>query len=57
LVNEQGEVTEASAIRGVQHLTEAAVEAVRKWRFEPAVKDGKRVKVYATVALDFRLPS
>ena len=57
LVDETGTVTETSLIRGFQHLNQPALEAVKRWKFEPAVKDGKRVKVYTTVAVDFRLPS
>jgi TonB family protein len=36
-------------------LDEKAIEAVQKWRFRPAYKDGKAVAVYATVEVNFRL--
>jgi TonB family protein len=36
-------------------LDEKAIEAVQKWRFRPAYKDGKPVAVYATVEVNFRL--
>lgn len=36
-------------------LDEKAVEAVQKWRFRPAYKDGKAVAVYASVEVNFRL--
>jgi len=36
-------------------LDEKAIEAVRNWRFEPAVKDGKPVAVAINVEVDFRL--
>jgi periplasmic protein TonB len=36
-------------------LDEKAIEAVRKWRFEPAVKDGKPVNVLISVQVNFRL--
>lgn len=36
-------------------LDEKAIEAVEKWRFRPAMKDGKAVNVQATVEVNFRL--
>jgi protein TonB len=36
-------------------LDEKAIEAVKKWRFEPAVKDGKPVNVLISVQVNFRL--
>jgi protein TonB len=34
---------------------EAAVEAVRKWRYEPATQNGRPVEVYFTVFVEFKL--
>jgi protein TonB len=36
-------------------LDEKAIEAVRNWRFEPAMKDGKPVAVQINVEVNFRL--
>jgi TonB family protein len=36
-------------------LDQNAVETVRQYRFKPALKDGKPVAVYMTVAINFRL--
>ena len=36
-------------------LDQAAVEAVRQWRFEPAIKDGQPVSMWITVEVYFRL--
>ncbi len=36
-------------------LDEKAIEAVQKWRFKPAMKDGRAVAVIATVEVNFRL--
>ena len=36
-------------------LDEKALEAVRQWRFEPAMKDGKPVAVAVSVEVSFRL--
>ena len=36
-------------------LDEKAIECVRQWRFRPAVKHGTRVRVPATIEINFRL--
>jgi TonB family protein len=36
-------------------LDEKAIEAVRQWRFKPAMKNGKAVTVGALVTVHFRL--
>ena len=36
-------------------LDQKAIEAVRKWKFEPAMKDGKPVAVQISVEVNFRL--
>jgi TonB family protein len=36
-------------------LDEKALEAIKKWRFRPAYKDGKPVTVAATIEVNFRL--
>ena len=36
-------------------LDEKAIEAIKKWRFRPGVKDGKLVAVFITIEVNFRL--
>ena len=36
-------------------LDEKAIEAVRKWKFEPARQDGKPIQLTVTVEVNFRL--
>jgi TonB family protein len=58
LISEKGDVSDAKLLRGAggaSGLNEAAMAAVRKWKFRPAVKDGKRVKVWMTYPIVFKL--
>ncbi len=58
LVSETGQVAEVKVIRGAggqTGLNESAVSAVKQWKFTPAVKDGKRVKVWVTYPIVFKL--
>jgi TonB family protein len=43
--------------RGRPHadLDEKAVEAVRRWKFDPAKKDGQAVAVQISIEVNFRL--
>jgi TonB family protein len=36
-------------------LDEKAIQAVRQWTFQPALKDGRPVDVQITVEVQFRL--
>jgi TonB family protein len=36
-------------------LTEAAVEAIQKWKFKPATLGGRPVNVYYTLTVQFQL--
>ena len=45
----------AGATTGDPRLAEAAVEAVRQWRYEPVVKNGKPVQARFTITVNFRL--
>jgi len=54
LVSEKGvplDIVVVERARG--HLTEAAVTAVRRWRFEPATKKGEPVRAWTTVRIPF----
>jgi protein TonB len=55
LVSETGKVLDVKVIRGVNILNEAAVQAMRRSSFAPAMKDGVRVKSYVTVPVEFKL--
>jgi TonB family protein len=55
-IGEDGVVHDVKVRRGSGlGLDEKAIEAVRKWQFQPAMKDGRAVSVAATIEVNFRL--
>jgi TonB family protein len=56
IIDEQGNVESAKVLRGLpMGLDRAAVEAVKTWRFNPATLEGKPVKVYWVLTVDFQV--
>ena len=56
IVGTDGLPRDIKVTRGIgKGLDEKAVEAVSKWKFEPAKKDGKPVAVFINVEIAFRL--
>lgn len=57
LVGEKGEVIEAEVTRssGDRRLDQAALDFVRRWRYRPAVQDGKPRRVHTWATVQFEL--
>jgi periplasmic protein TonB len=56
IIDKQGNVTDVRVLRGLpMGLSQAAAEAVRKWKYQPATMFGKPVSVYLTVTVQFTL--
>jgi len=57
VIDEHGRVTNVKVLRGLPlGLEEAAVAAVKQWRFDPATTlDGRPVKVYYNLTINFRV--
>lgn len=56
VIDRSGLIEDVKVLRGAPDgLTEAAVDAVRQWRFEPALLDGQPVAVYYNLTINFRL--
>jgi TonB family protein len=53
LVNEAGIVTDARVLRSIPPLDDAALKAVKEWRYDPTIVDGKAVPVKMTVTVNF----
>jgi TonB family protein len=54
-VDEEGNVSDASVINGHPLLNDAAISAVRQWKYSPTLLSGKPVPVTATVTVEFKL--
>ena len=56
VIDERGRVGDVAVMRSVGHgFDEAAVAAVRQWKFRPATRNGKPIKVVHVIPFDFRL--
>jgi TonB family protein len=55
VVSVEGAVTQVKFVSGPEALSQAAMDAVRWWRFEPYFVNGQPATVETTVAVDFRL--
>jgi periplasmic protein TonB len=56
IIDTRGNVTDARVLKSLpMGLSEAAVDAVRQWRFRPATLDGRPVSVYFTLTVNFEL--
>jgi TonB family protein len=55
-IGPQGEVTELKVVSGDALLVDAAVAAVRQWRFKPRAVNGRAVDLQTQITLKFTLP-
>jgi len=55
VVSTEGAVTQVKFVSGPEALSQAAMDAVRWWRYEPYFVNGQPTTVETTVAIDFRL--
>jgi TonB family protein len=56
LTAHDGAVQEVKLVSGEPLLAEAAIAAVRQWRFKPRVVQGQPIETQTRVVLNFRLP-
>jgi protein TonB len=55
VIDTGGRVAEARVVSGTPLLDQAALDAVRQWRYRPTLLDGVPVAVQMTVTVHFRL--
>jgi periplasmic protein TonB len=56
LVGEDGRVKQVQVTSGPPTLARAAAEAVRQWRYEPYLLNGKPVAIHNQITIQFKLP-
>ena len=55
VIDEQGQVADVRVVSGPMLLRQAAVDAVKDWKYEPSKVNGKPVAVQTLVTIHFRL--
>lgn len=55
LIDDHGRVTTMKVVSGPSLLHQAAMDALRQWKYLPATLDGKPVPMHLTVTIQFRL--
>jgi protein TonB len=55
LIDANGRVTTMKVVSGPTLLHQAAMDALKQWKYQPAMLDGKPVPMHLTVTLQFRL--
>ena len=53
VVSETGDVESADIVSGNPVLTRSALDAVKKWKFNPFIKNGKPAKASTQLTFDF----
>jgi len=56
LVDATGNVTSMKVISGPPLLYQAALDALRKWKYEPAKRDGQPIATHTQINVRFQLP-
>jgi protein TonB len=52
-ISKQGAIQDLRVISGHQLLNEAAIEAVKQWRYKPQLLNGEPIEVITTITVNF----
>jgi protein TonB len=53
--DEQGNVAAVRVLKSIPELDQAAIDALKQWKYEPVIVEGKPKGVAFTVTINFRL--
>ena len=56
-VLDTGAVGDVSVVSGDPILAQAAIAAVKQWRYQPENMNGRQVESQARITMNFKLPS
>jgi TonB family protein len=55
VIDEEGNITKVRVLDGHQLLIDAAVRAVKQWKYTPTLQNGEPVPILATIRVNFKL--
>jgi protein TonB len=55
VLDEEGGISTVKVLSGHPFLADAAVQAVKQWKYSPTILNGEPVPVIATITVVFRL--
>jgi TonB family protein len=55
-IGTDGRIKKLQVVKGDARLAEAALDAVKKWRYQPSYLNGVPVEIDGTITLNFKLP-
>jgi protein TonB len=55
IIGKDGTIEELRVLRGSPLLVRAALEAVRRWRYQPTLLNGEPVEVVTEITVNFKL--
>jgi periplasmic protein TonB len=56
-VSKNGDISEAKVLGGDQQLAQAALTAVKKWKYKPYLLNGEPVDIQTEITVNFKLPN
>jgi len=55
-IGKDGSTSDIKVLKGDPMLAQAAVEAVRQWKYKPYLLDGQPVQLQTQITINFKLP-
>jgi len=56
-VSKTGTITKLQVLRGESILAQAAVDAVRQWKYRPFLLNAEPVEIETQITINFKLPN